>query len=763
MATVTISNFGLQGGTTSTLYATWKWDKKNTLNYKYSWQYYVNGVWFIGSVTTTEDKQCTYSFPENAEQVRFRIKPIAKTRKVRGKETAYWTASWTSYKTYLVSNNPPEKPPVPDVEVEDYKLTAILDNLNVNATSIHFQVVKDNLTIFQTSDTTIRFAGDEKVNGYARYSCYLDAGSEYKVRCRSARDGLTSDWTDYSSNYKTKPSASSGITVCKANSETSVYLEWGAVGNATAYDIEYTTKKEYFDTSGETTTVSNIEFTRYEVTGLESGQEYFFRVRGVNDEGESAWTEPTSVTIGKTPIAPTTWSSTTTCIVGETLTLHWMHNAEDGSSQTYAEVEMYVGGVKETHTVQTTEEEDDEKTMHFDVDTSKYVEGTKIEWRVRTAGVTKEYGEWSIQRTVDVYSPVTLSINVTDADGEVLDVLSGFPFYLSGTAGPSTQTPIGYHVAIVPTEGYETVDSTGNVKMVSAGQEVYSKYFDTTEQLLVEFSAGNIDLENNIQYTATSVVTMNSGLTANASATFTVNWTDVQYEPDAEIGINDETLTATIRPYCEDADGNLVEGVTLSVYRREFDGSFTELMTGLANTIGTFITDPHPALDFARYRIVAISDATGAVSYYDVPAYPVGETAIVIQWAESWSSFDVVSEDEAAEPAWAGSMLKLPYNVDVVDNNTSDVSLVSYIGRSHPVSYYGTQLGVTSTWNAAIPKDDVDTIYALRRLAIWMGDVYVREPSGTGYWANISVSFSQKHLETTIPVTLNITRVEGGA
>ena len=326
-----------------------------------------------------------------------------------------------------------------------------------------------------------------------------------------------------------------------------------------------------------------------------------------------------------------------------------------------------------------------------------------------------------------------------------------------------SQTPIGYHISIVANSSYETVDDVGNILIISAGQEIYSKYFDTSENLLIEFSAGNIDLENDISYTITSVVTMDSGLNAESINNFTVSWVDEIFEPDAEIAIDDETLTAIIRPYCEDEEGNLIEGVTLSVYRREFDGRFTELMTGLDNTIGTFITDPHPALDFARYRIVATSDTTGAVSHYDVPAYPVGETSIVIQWAEKWSSFDVVEENEAAEPNWVGSMIKLPYNIDVSDTNSSDVSMVNYIGRSHPVAYYGTQLGVTSTWNAEIPKDDVETIYALRRLAIWMGDVYVREPSGTGYWANVSVSFNQRHLELTIPVTLSITRVEGGA
>ena len=43
-----------------------------------------------------------------------------------------------------------------------------------------------------------------------------------------------------------------------------------------------------------------------------------------------------------------------------------------------------------------------------------------------------------------------------------------------------------------------------------------------------------------------------------------------------------------------------------------------------------------------------------------------------------------------------------------------------------------------------------------------MGNVYVREPSGTGYWAKINVSFNQKYKEVTSRVTLEVTRVEGG-
>ena len=184
-------------------------------------------------------------------------------------------------------------------------------------------------------------------------------------------------------------------------------------------------------------------------------------------------------------------------------------------------------------------------------------------------------------------------------------------------------------------------------------------------------------------------------------------------------------------------------------------------MTGLANNRGSFITDPHPALDYARYRIVARSKTTGSVSYYDMPGLPVGEKAVVIQWDEEWHPYENL--DYASDQIiWSGSMLKLPYNIDISESNAIDTSLVEYIGRKHPVSYYGTQVGQTQTWSVDIPKTDTETIYALRRLSVWMGDVYIREPSGSGYWANISVSFSQKHLDTTIPVKFDIKRVAGG-
>lgn len=768
MAQATVVDFGLQTGTTRTLYAVWQWNKNNTEEYQVRWSYDTgDGVWFRSSDTTVAVnlKQTTYNAPDNAKSVRFTVRPVAKKHKVNGKEVAYWTADWSTTRQYNFADNPPSTPPVPEVGVENYTLRASLDNLNINATSIEFQIVANDTTLFKQSVSTIQYVDTDLISsgGYVTYTCYIQAGVKYKVRCRAKRGTLYSEWTEYSSNVTTIPAAPTVITECKADSGTSVLLKWDAAVGAKTYTIEYTDERKYFSASNQTSTEEGIDKTTWRIIGLESGKEYFFRVKAINEQGESGWSDISSVVLGKKPSAPTTWSSTTTCITGDPLTLYWMHNSEDGSTQKYAELEIYVNGVKESHIINSANEEDDKKTTKYAVDTSSYVEGTIIEWRVRTAGVTNEYGDWSIQRKVDIYAPATIVINITNQNGESISTLTSFPFYISGSAGPNTQTPISYQVEISANETYETVDNIGNQKIVSAGDTVYSKFFDTSEALLVKLSAGNIDLENNIHYTVTCIVAMNSGLTAESSLQFIVSWTDELYEPNAEIGIDNDSLTASIRPYCEDDNGNLIDGVSLSVYRREFDGSFTEIGSGINNLTNTFITDPHPSLDYARYRVVAISNATGAVSYYDMPGYPVGEKSIIIQWDENWTNFDTTNSDELKEPTWAGSMLKLPYNIDISTNHSSDVSLVEYIGRKHPVTYYGTQLGETSTWTTEIAKNDTETLYALRRLAIWMGDVYVREPSGSGYWANVSVSFDQKHLDLTIPVRLSITRVSGGA
>lgn len=791
-------------------------DRSTLDHYNVIWEYYTGngGVWFRASESDVKINQATYSPPDNALSIRVKVKPVSTTHEVTntvtsgtGKDATTKTVTtqvpnWSGTTVTEIFNiqsetsKPPEKPSAPSVEIKNTKLTATLEGItDVRADKIKFYVRKFNRTKnYKTCEVTVR-------NQRASFTCIVDAGYKYIVACKAinvwgSTKLFSKEYSDWTSPIGTSPKAPGAITTLKAKSDTEVQITWGGQPTAETYDIEYTTEKRYFDKSSDqvkTTSTNQNIYSTY-ITGLEPGKEWFFRVRSKNTQGTSSWTAIKSIKLGKAPGTPTTWSSTTTATVGDDLKLYWVHNSEDGSSQTYAKLELTINGVKTIKTIKnTTDEEKKDLTSSYTIPTTSYTEGAKILWRVKTKGILGKvntddgWSDWSIQRTIDVYAKPTLVLDIVDKEGVTIDSVKSFPFYIMATAGPSTQSAIGYHIEIISNNSYETVDNTGNRKLIGEGDSVYSKYFDITGELsseeytkLVEMSANNIDLEDGISYSLTCTVSMNSGLTAEETLSFTVDWEDETYDIDASISIDPETFAAYIRPYCTEqkeinitntttgetetvTDDVLVEGVTMSVYRREYNGEFTEIATGLDNMQNTVVTDPHPALDYARYRIVATTELTGAINFYDPPGYPVNGASVIIQWDEDWTSFDNFNiEETIAEPAWTGSMLKLPYNIDVSDKNNPDVSLVEYIGRKRPVTYYGTHIGETASWSVAIPKDDKETLYALRRLAIYMGDVYVREPSGSGYWANVKVSFSQTHCELTIPVTLDITRVEGG-
>ena len=813
---VTITHFGLQAGTERTIYAKWDWNRESTDSYGVVWQYWTSdGVRFEGDARYENKRESFYTPPDNAVGVAFSVQPFSTTYMNNGVKTYYWVATRCSEVRYNFAAKPPDAPPVPTVTVDGYQLTAKVTNVNIDATEIQFEVAVNDSSVYKTGTASI-------ITNAASYSCTINVGSQYKVRCRAKKGEIYSAWSDYSGDTYTKPSAPSRISKCTALSPTSVQLVWTAAEAATSYEIEFAVSKENLGVTDASTIIRGIGSTLYTVTGLPSGNTIYFRVRAANDKGESDWTSPVSIIIGTTPQPPTTWSSTTTTMINESVTLYWVHNSQDNSKESDAQLEITANGTTKVLSLGSPSE-DREYGRYYTLNTSSYQDGANISWRVRTKGVMPDWSEWSVERSISVYAPPSLGFYLKDNNNQVAYTITSFPFYIVGNPGPNTQTPIGYHVSIVSNNSYECRDEIGNVKMVTKGSEIYSEFFDTKDDLLVEMTPVVVDLENNMSYTVTCIVTMDSGLNAEESFEFNVSWEDDLHYPNAEIAYDPETLCVHIRPHCESYStlfyqvefdpstgnfyrtntvleemiGNVIndcytevygdvvyygrtssgtgvyycvlsgvptstEGITMSVYRREYDGRFIEIGSNLVNTDNTFVTDPHPALDYARYRVVAISDKTGAVSYNDIPGFMIGEKAVVIQWDETWRSFESSAETKMKERPWAGSMLKLPYNIDVSDNSSVDVSLVEYIGRSHPVSYYGTQVGATSTWNVEIPKSDKNTLYELRRLAIYMGDVYVREPSGSGYWANITVSFSQTHCEKTIPVTLDIKRVEGG-
>lgn len=791
--------FGLQSDDTSGRAMIVNWDKcskSETAGYTCRWTQYLNGKW-IGSDTDIphpEDMYCqsTFSADSAATKVRVQVRPYYKPKD----EITYWSSiSWSSIQEYDFSNNPPLPPNTPDVSITDRTLTASIDNIDaakLDAKYVKFNIVKDNAASIHTSSNV----AINTASNYVSYQYTVAYGSNYKVRCCSVNaKGKESGWSDFSSNTGTRPSAPSAITVYRRDKRSdgsiSAYLEWTAVTNAEYYIIEYTTVREDFENAPDNLTEARTDDARtsIEIVGIDSGSDYFFRVRAArNTEGESDPTDIVKIPIGEPPAAPTTWSSSNSAFVGESMELNWTHNSRDGSAQRYANLGLKINDndwvlytfANKTNT--TSGETKDITTftygqaisykgdIHVELNTShSALKNAKIVWKVQTAGVTDEFSDadWSVDRTIYIYEKPDLALSVTSdlAGSSAIQTLTSFPFYIRGEVELDSykiQRPIGYHLRVVANEFYETIDDAGRTKIINPGDAVYSKYFSTEEVMIVEMSAFNIDLESGMKYTVYCSADMSTGLSVDQSYDFMVSWTDITYMIDADISIDEAEYTAVISPYCTDGQSGLVENVTLSVYRREYDGTLTEIATGIPNN-RTAITDPHPALDYARYRLVAKHNDTGAVSFYDMPGHRVGCTSVIIQWDEERSLFETADEFSVEASMRSGSTLVLPYNVKISDSRKREVSRVAYAGREYPVSYHGTLIEEGSTWSTTIPKNDIESIYALRRLSLWAGPVYIREPSGMGFWANVTPSFNLDYDAVVIPVSLDVTRVEGGA
>lgn len=931
-----INGFGLQANseTGRDMYAYWSWGKRwdHFKHYKVRWEWYVNGHTECEESEITQDYSNKDNIPKDSPWVQVFILPVAENKlDSEGKDTGvpYWTADGETGQKYDFSNNPPLKltsaPKVDDINKETLTLTAKYENIvasDLDAIGVAFNVVQDNsVSLGISNPVTI----DTTAN-YVAFQYPVTTGHTYTVRARTvAANGLVSGWSDFSESKGTQPPAPAEITTYTSYKRTdgvyAAFLEWTAVTTATKYTIEYVNVETDFET-----TPSNIKpvpvdtaRTSIEITLDDIGIDYFFRVKAVNDDGESDPSPVVKLIVGDTPNAPaTTWSTFDSVFVGDdAMELHWVHNPKDNSKQTYAQLSLNIndGGWDELELMEnsTKYDDNDEVTkeytygtavsykgdLYFKIDTNHPdLKNAKIQWMVRTAGITQKVSDtaWSTPRTIYIYEKPDLAVSMTSdmaGTGALITTLTSFPFYVRAKdtlSDHKIQRPVGYHLQIISNDYYVTVDDVGRSKTINPGDNVYSKYFDTSSTLVVEMSANNLDLESGVNYTVLCTEDLSSGLAISNKHDFTVSWVDVEYTINADISVNTEAYTALITPYCREKipvacgknmfnvsnhgaalidngvyletkaihnkvehieyivkpnteytlhfesydsttpwiglciddwtgnnsgwsrftktfttnstgklvlkigansssdighkicnvqleegseateyeeyyetyeDGGLVENITLSVYRREYDGSYKEITTGIPNN-NTAVTDPHPALDYARYRFTAKDTKTGALSFWDMAGFPVNGSAVVLQWDEVWSTFDTGNSVDVEGPSWNGSLLRLPYNIKVTDKRNPEVTLVEYAGRKHPVSYYGTQVGETSQWSVEIPKDDKDTIYALRRLSLWAGDVYVREPSGMGYWANVSVSFNQSYNDVKIPVSLDITRVEGG-
>lgn len=357
------------------------------------------------------------------------------------------------------------------------------------------------------------------------------------------------------------------------------------------------------------------------------------------------------------------------------------------------------------------------------------------------------------------------------------ETIFSYPINLQCTSQPLSQDPISYTLKIISVGSYETKGFDGDVESVVAGQILYTKFgtfpdsqIPDPHNFMFSIKASDVHLENGMDYIFNISMSMNSGLTATYDLKLETSFEGHNVLLTARVSYDTDSYIAYINPVGYTMDKPLVDkqpqiadNLTLAVYRREYNGEYTLIEEDIYNSGSITVTDPHPSLNKGMYRIVSTNTITGNIDFQDVNSDGIQDPCIIIQWDEkvkTLSDMPIVT-DPLSDPLYGGSIVRLPFNIKTSENNSIDVEHINYIGRKRPVPYFGTQLGESATLNCEIDKADEDTLFQLRRLAIYMGEVYVREPSGMGYWATVAVSFDRSYDSLVIPVTINVTRVEG--
>ena len=402
-------------------------------------------------------------------------------------------------------------------------------------------------------------------------------------------------------------------------------------------------------------------------------------------------------------------------------------------------------------------------------DTSGLPDGTDVAWKIRTKGAHASWSPWSAQRRFTVYEQPELECELRQGEGgsgvDGESPLTAYPLAVTLDASGGGNAPIAYHAAISTAEYIQYTDAYGMDRWLAAGSIVWEGDFPTGDDpLTVLVDGGSALLTDGGSYTVTATVAMESGLAAAAQASFAVAFEADLPEPGALVVFDPDTLTADISPYCMAVDGNgdptdgYREGTVLAVYRITADGDLILLRAGIANTGAATVTDPHAPFGECWYHIVATDSATGICSFADAMDESP-HNRCVIQFDEQWQQAGPEDYGDGG-PIYGGVLIDGFYNLEFAEQGDVQAEDIAYIGREDPVSYYGTQTGYTASYRMAFPRDDAETLSKMRALMRLRDDAYIREPSGTGFWAHVRTTLSRRFDNGAYEATVEATRVD---
>ena len=746
-------------------------------------------------IANTNTFRVSWTAPANALKARARVLPVAKP-KSSDDNTPKYKGKYTGKKTVDFRTDALPAPTISaSLDADTSQVTVTVTSSDADARTCQIQAINAAKSVKYDSKSV------SLSNGGYTIRTGVTAGETWTFQAlvRSHGDSAESPWA-YATPVIAKPPAPTLSSVA-ASGDDGIKATYSSV-LCQSYTVEYVADSyEYFKTNRDAVrTVTNVEGTTFIQTGLELGHNWYVRVRAVNQTGEGPWsTGQSAAKLVLTPDVPTTFDTDPSYKRSDSARLRWVHNCEGNSEQSAAQVAVKLSTQTDSQATVTDVATDmflvKSLSSYSDNSVVKWrvrTKGNRSEWSpwsvwrqftvydlpsvtcslsqngAFTLVQTSEQGysgkqpneegwyEYSAEGGYSATEDVAVEVGKdyyrfnasgTSSASTVGNALRSIPLLVTINSQGGGGAPVGYHLTFIALEGYSYEAIDGTEIMVPEGSVVYQKDYVTSSRRFNTEVGIEAGLQDGVSYAVVAEVAMNSGLHATSTRyLLDVDFNSKIPEPEGEVVFSPDDLTAEVRCACyEEIDGpgdtftlRLVNGVDLSVYRINADRSVTLVQQGLPNTGNVSVVDPHATFGTCRYRIVARSLETGESVYSDEESSSVHSTCCV-QWDESWSEY-VESEDDSAGAmhTYTGNRIDGIYNLNLDESGNMQSEDAEYIGRKHPVSYYGTQRGHTADYRVDFPKYDTETLMKCRRLMDYAGDAYVREPSGLGFWARIS-------------------------
>lgn len=481
----------------------------------------------------------------------------------------------------------------------------------------------------------------------------IEPNHEYKYRVRAWNETGFSGYGESSAIYTT-PAAPANVTGERSGTGTSIVLTVGNDNTRTATGFEIQSRAADSTTWASVTPSSSTGTPVQTITLSNMGGSFYFRVRNTRGALVSAWTESDLVVTITPPNQPTLVSPSSGAVVSasgttQSVTFEWQHNPVDGSSQTAAELRYRKSTVSSWTTTTTTTAQ--QKAVTLD-------EGYSYVWQVRTKGADANFGDWSNTQSFNLYNPPTLTI--TSPSGTIIGM------------------PIEYELSYLDKYG---VFSSGTISVKLNGTVLYSESLpqtsttpNTASHIVGTITTNEFLPSSGNTYTFEFTARSSDTLTATKTASVAVNMGEPNH---GTIVIEDDPLTgyASLTIGWDEETGS-VSAEYATVYRVTENG---RLLLGDNMEQGAGILDKYAPLNTPYYYEIVTHAASTAIAVDDYP-----NEIKTLRWFAYWGNGNV------AYGKWnpQGS-----YTI-----TRPEKSRVHYVGRAYPVSYDGTAIDETHSF-----------------------------------------------------------------